>query len=64
MGKVSENKFVGQPILRQIVNILPREKFDELVIRLGSDKYYKAFFFLGSIDRDALWHFFPLRLDG
>jgi hypothetical protein len=34
MGKVSENKFVGQPILRQIVNILPREKFDELVIRL------------------------------
>ena len=40
MGKVSENKFVGQPILRQIVNILPREKFDELVIRLGSDKYY------------------------
>jgi predicted aldo/keto reductase-like oxidoreductase len=44
MGKVSENKFVGQPILRQIVNILPREKFDELVIRLGSDKYYKAFF--------------------
>jgi len=64
MGKVSENKFVGQPILRQIVNILPREKFDELVIRLGSDKYYKAFFSWDQLIVMLFGIFFPLRLDG
>jgi len=44
MGKDSKKNLVGQPIFKQIVNIIPRDKFDELVIRYKSDRYYKTFF--------------------
>jgi hypothetical protein len=45
MGKDSEKNLVGQPIFKQIIKILPRDKFDELVLRCKSDRYYKSFFF-------------------
>jgi hypothetical protein len=43
MGKVSDKKLVGQPILRQIVDIVPRELFDRLVLEHKSDRYYKTY---------------------
>jgi hypothetical protein len=44
MGKDSKKNLVGQPIFKQIINLIPRDKFNELVIRCKSDRYYKAFF--------------------
>ena len=43
--KIDTNKnLVGQPILKQILDILPKEKFMGLVADLNTDKYYKAFY--------------------
>jgi hypothetical protein len=44
MSKDSKKNLVGQPILRQIIKLMPREKFNKLVIRCKSDRYYKTFF--------------------
>jgi hypothetical protein len=44
MGKDSTKNLVGQPIFKQIVKILPREKFDLLVAQQKIDRYYKTFF--------------------
>lgn len=41
-SKGIEKKFVGQPILKQIVDFIPRNKFDKLVFEHKSDRYYKA----------------------
>jgi len=44
MGKDNQKHLVGQPIFKQIVKMIPREKFNELVIKCKSDRYYKNFF--------------------
>jgi len=44
MGKDSEKNLVGQPIFKQIIKMIPRYKFNELVIGCKSDRYYKTFF--------------------
>lgn len=44
MGKDSHKNLVGQPIFKQIVKMLPKDIFDLLVAKCGSDRYYKAFF--------------------
>ena len=44
MGKDTQKHLVGQPIFKQIIKLIPRDKFNELVIRCKSDKYYKTFF--------------------
>jgi len=44
MGKDNQKHLVGQPILKQIIKIIPRDRFNELVIKSKSDRYYKAFF--------------------
>jgi len=41
--KDREKKLVGQPIFKQIIDFLPKEKFDLLVSKYKSDKYYKTF---------------------
>jgi hypothetical protein len=43
MNKDTEIKFVGQPILGQIVKLIDKSTFVELVGDKGSDYYYKAF---------------------
>ena len=43
MSKDSEKNLVGQPILNQIIDLFPREKFEELVAKHDSDRYYKSF---------------------
>lgn len=43
MGKDIEKKLVGQPIFKQLLNLLPRDKFDLLVKQHKSDRYYKTF---------------------
>jgi len=44
MGKDNQKHLVGQPIFKQIIKLIPRDKFNELVINLKSDRYYKTFF--------------------
>lgn len=44
MNKGNEKNLVGQPIFKQIIKLIPKDKFDELVIRQKSDRYYKTFF--------------------
>jgi len=44
MGKDSKKNLVGQPIFKQIINIIPRDKFNELVIKCQSDRCYRTFF--------------------
>lgn len=43
MSKVTEKHLVGQPIFKQLINFLPKEKFDALVLENNSDRYYKTF---------------------
>jgi hypothetical protein len=44
MGKDSYKNLVGQPIFKQIIKMLPRDRFDTLVRQSKSDRYYKTFF--------------------
>ena len=43
MSKSSEIKFVGQPILKQILNLVDAVNIQSLVRKHNSDYYYKAF---------------------
>ena len=43
MCKDTKKNLVGQPIFSQIVQLLPKNKFDRLVKRYQSDRYYKTF---------------------
>ncbi len=38
-----EKKFVGQPIFKQLVDFIPKGKFDLLAQKHQTDRYYKAF---------------------
>lgn len=42
-NKNSEKHLVGQPILKQIIDFIPRNKFEVLVSKHRSDRYYKTF---------------------
>lgn len=42
-NKNSEKHLVGQPVFKQIVDLIPRNKFDLLVHKHRSDRYYKTF---------------------
>lgn len=42
-NKSTEKKLVGQPIFKQLINFIPRDKFDVLVRMHKSDRYYKTF---------------------
>ncbi|MDX9697357.1 MAG: IS4 family transposase [Bacteroidales bacterium] len=44
MSKNTTKNLVGQPIFKQILNILPKDQFDLLVKQLQTDRYYKTFF--------------------
>ncbi len=43
MSKNTEIKFVGQPILKQILNLVDAVNIQSLVRKHNSDYYYKAF---------------------
>jgi len=43
MGKSTEIKLVGQPVMGQLLNLIDKPAFSSLVKRLGADHYYKAF---------------------
>ena len=42
-SKDTEKNFVGQPIFKQPVDLLPKSKFDILALEHKTDRYYKAF---------------------
>ena len=42
-SKDTEKKFVGQPIFKQLVDFLPKAKFNYLVYKHKTNKYYKTF---------------------
>jgi hypothetical protein len=44
MHKDNKKNLVGQPIFKQIIKMIPRDKFNKLVIRHKTDRYYKTFF--------------------
>ena len=41
--KDKEKKFVGQPIFKQLIDFLPKNKFDILAKKHETDRYYKTF---------------------
>ncbi len=41
--KIQKKKLVGQPIFKQLIDFIPRNKFDSLVDKHKSDRYYKTF---------------------
>ena len=43
MGKDSNKNLVGQPVFKQIIQIIPRDKFDMLALKAKGDRYYKSF---------------------
>jgi hypothetical protein len=43
MGKITEIKFVGQPIFKQMMNLVDRVDINGLTRKHGSDYYYKSF---------------------
>jgi hypothetical protein len=44
MDKDSTKKLVGQPIFKQIMKMIPKDKFDELVLKQKRDRGYRTFF--------------------
>lgn len=42
-SKSIEKNLVGQPIFKQLLEFIPRNKFDLLVQKHQSDRYYKTF---------------------
>ena len=43
MCKDSNKNLVGQPIFQQIIKMLPKDRFEELVHKCKSDRYYKTY---------------------
>ncbi len=43
MGKITEIKFVGQPIFKQIMNLVEKVDINSLIRKHESDYYYKTF---------------------
>ncbi|MDR3140667.1 MAG: DUF4372 domain-containing protein [Tannerellaceae bacterium] len=43
MGKDSDKNLVGQPIFNQLLQMLPGEAVDKIVLEEQSDRYYKSF---------------------
>lgn len=42
-NKISEKNLVGQPIFKQLINFIPKDKFEWLVHKHQTDRYYKTF---------------------
>ena len=42
-NKDTEKNLVGQPIFKQIIDFIPKNKFDALVAKHNADRYYKQF---------------------
>jgi hypothetical protein len=43
MGKIAEIKLVGQPIFKQIMNLVDKVDINGLIRKHESDYYYKSF---------------------
>lgn len=43
MGKINEIKFVGQPIFKQVINLIEKVNISSIIKAQDSDRYYKAF---------------------
>jgi len=43
MGKITEIKFVGQPVFKQIINLIDKTGIQGLINKHQSDYYYKSF---------------------
>jgi len=53
MDKSSKKNLIGQPIFKQILNLIPRTVVDKVVLQHKSDRYYKSF----STWDPSFWHF-------
>lgn len=43
MAKINEIKFVGQPIFKQVINLIEKVNISTIIRKHDSDRYYKAF---------------------
>ncbi len=43
MAKIKEINFVGQPIFKQIINLVDKVNISTIIKAHDSDRYYKAF---------------------
>ena len=43
MDKSSKKNLIGQPIFKQILNLIPRDVVNKVVLKHQSDRYYKSF---------------------
>ena len=43
MCKDSKKNLIGQPIFKQIINLIPRQVVEEVVFKHKGDRYYKSF---------------------
>lgn len=43
MGKITEIKLVGQPIFKQVLDLIDRVNISSIVRKHDADRYYKAF---------------------
>jgi len=57
-SKNTEKNLIGQPIFKQLVGLIPKNKFESLVLKHKSNRYYNQFSsvqFLGSIINYVVW---------
>lgn len=43
MGKDTEIKFVGQPIFKQVLDLVDRVNIQDIIKKHDADRYYKVF---------------------
>ena len=42
-AKDNEKNLVGQPVFKQLIDLLPKNKFEALALHHQTDRYYKTF---------------------
>jgi hypothetical protein len=55
-SKNNQKNLVGQPVFKQIMDLIPRSKFDQLVAKHQANKYYKTFDSWPPVNDDAIRH--------
>jgi hypothetical protein len=61
MDKITEIKLVGQPIFKQIMNLVNKVDIEGLIRKHESDYYYKSFKTRTHLFYDAIRDFEPVR---
>ena len=63
MNKDTKISFVGQPIFAQVLKLVNKNQFFELIEKNKSDRYYKKFKTWDHFVSLIFWNFKPLRFN-